>query len=616
MPPASSLSRESARPPTLLALGWCAGAAAGALCGLAEGVLAPLGEPLRIAYTIGADGILGGLWGLLGGAAVVATTRRGGRRHAAAAGLILGWVTFAPAAAALGLLANRWLLAGMHYLSPASLLADAVAILAALGIAALCGKAAARAARRQPRLFSPRLRTVVASFVLLAAGIVLPPRFVEKGTPDPQRPWFVLVSIDTLRLDRVGAGGEPSATSPEIDCLCRQGVLFSEATAASPGSAASHAALFTSRYPISNGVWANFHVLDQSVETIAETMRARGYRTGAFLTNTFLGRRFQFDQGFDTFVESGLVERLEEPSAAALFRSLALVQICDRIRLRFNPGTDPSFETALAWLEESDRPTFLFVHFMDVHSPYVPPHPYGPLFGADPDGDPAEVTRRRNRYGWRPSVAAYLAEIRYADAKMGRLRKALMREGQFDECILALTSDHGENLVDHSPAFSHGKTIFDATLRILAAVRAPGRLPGGRIREGLFDNVDVLPTVFALLAWPLPAAWEGRDLCGPAAPARTFTFSSLDRDFAARSPDWKLVLRENGGKEYFDLRADPGETQAAAPPPDLATQVEQEFRAWFERTATELYLQDADKIEPEQLSPETIETLKTLGYIE
>jgi arylsulfatase A-like enzyme len=401
-----------------------------------------------------------------------------------------------------------------------------------------------------------------------------------------------------------------------MDRLCREGVLFSEAIAASPGSAASHAALLTSRYPVSNGVWANFHVLDHSVEAIAETMRARGYRTGAFLTNTFLGRRFQFDQGFETFVESGLVERLEEPSAAGLFRSLALVQISDRIRLRFNPGYDPSFETALAWLAESARPTFLFVHLMDVHSPYVPPHPFGPLFGADPEGSPEAATQRRNRYGWRPSVEAYLAEIRSADTKIGRLRTALAREGRLDQCVLALTSDHGENLLDHPPPFSHGTTIFDATLRILAAVRAPRQLPGGTIRACPFDNVDVLPTVFALLDWPPPAAWEGRAFCGPREPTRRFTFASLDRDFTARSPDWKLVLREDGTRAYYDLRVDPGETRPTTPPSDLAAHIVQVHRNWLERHATDLYLGDADRVEPEQLSPETIETLRTLGYIE
>lgn len=616
MPQSSPSPPEPVRPGALLAFGWSAGALCGALCGLAEGLLAPLGEPLRIAYTVGADGALGGLWGLLAGIAAIGATWRGRRSHRAGAGLILGWVVFAPIAAAFGLLANRWLLEGTHYLSPVSLLADCLALVAALAIAVLCAKAGVRAAARRPELFLPRRWAVTAGIALLAAAMVLPPRLVERGAADPQRPWFVLISIDTLRLDRICTGGEPAPTSPEIDRLCREGVLFSEATAASPGSAASHAALFTSRYPISNGVWANFHVLDHSVETIAETMQARGYRTGAFLTNTFLGRRFQFDQGFDTFVESGLVERLEEPSGAALFRSLAIVQICDRVRVRLDPGYDPSFETALAWLRESDRPTFLFAHFMDVHSPYVPPHPFGPLFGADPDGSPGDSQRRRNRYGWRPSVAAYLAEIRYADAKIGRLRKVLTREGQLDECILALTSDHGENLVDHSPAFSHGKTIFDATLRILAAVRAPARLRGGTIQTGAFDNVDVLPTVFALLDWPLPDAWEGRDFCSSTPPARAFTFSSLDRDFAARSPDWKLVLREDGGHEFYDLRADPGETRFTAPPPDLAPGVEEEFRAWHARYATNLYLRDADKIEPDQLSPETIETLRTLGYIE
>ena len=158
--------------------------------------------------------------------------------------------------------------------------------------------------------------------------------------------------------------------------------------------------------------------------------------------------------------------------------------------------------------------------------------------------------------------------------------------------------------------------------RVGVAARAPSRaalaeLHEAHVRTFTFDNVDVLPSVFSLLDWrPLPAAWEGRDFRDGLRPPRTVSFSSLDRDFAARTPDWKLLLREDGGREFFDLTGDPGETRAGAPPPALAERIDAAFREWHERHASDLYLESTQALEPEDLSPETIETLRTLGYIE
>ncbi|NNE44346.1 MAG: sulfatase, partial [Gemmatimonadetes bacterium] len=398
----------------------------------------------------------------------------------------------------------------------------------------------------------------------------------------------------------------------ELDRLCREGIQFSEALAVSPGSAASHAALLTSRYPVSSGVWANFSVMDGSVVTLAEILRESGYRTGGFVTNTFLGKRFHFEQGFDSYVESGVVEAVEEPSAATLWRSLAVVQIIDRLRPRFDLGYDPSFESALRWLEESDRPTFWFVHLMDVHSPYVPPPPYGERFGADPDGGPDTADRKRNKFGWRPSEEAYVAEIRFADHKIGRLRRALERRGWLDDAVILLTSDHGENLLDHEPNFSHGVTLFDSTLRILAALRAPGRVAPA-LRADPWENVDALPQIAEVLGWDPHPDWEGRPL---AAPARTTpTYGQLNRDFAVRTPEWKVVLREDGTRDLYDLIRDPGETLPLTDA-DRMDEADAAFRAWLSRTATPLYLEQARSVKPDELSPETVEKLKSLGYLE
>jgi arylsulfatase A-like enzyme len=347
------------------------------------------------------------------------------------------------------------------------------------------------------------------------------------------------------------------------------------------------------------------------VTTLAEIMRAKGYRTGGFVTNTFLSERFHFDQGFDTYVESGVVERLEEPSATALWRSLALVQIVDRLRGRIDPGYDPSFETALAWIQESDRPAFFFVHLMDVHSPYVPPHPFGPRFGATPEG---HGDGPRNRFGWRPSEEAYLAEIRFADHKIGRLRRVLEDRGILDDGVLVLTSDHGENMRDHEPTYTHGQTLFDSTLRILAAIRAPAHLSRRGLVASTFENVDVIPTLATLLEWEASSEWEGRGLEDLS--RHRATYSQINRDFAVRTPVSKLILKNTGEWELYALDADPGETEPRDVSPEQIERMEQGLGVWLDEHTTELYRERARSVSPDELSPEVIEKLRGLGYLD
>ncbi len=597
----------------LLSFGWLSGSALGALGGVAESILLPLEEPRRLVFAIGADGLLGGTWGLAAAGLLLALRSRG---FATAASRVLGLVAFPLVAAAFGLFVNRTLLSGVHFLSATSLVADFLAVV----VAALVCAGLARLTRR--RIESRAVRppgAVIAggSAVVLVAGFASAQLRSATSPAGSDPPSVVLVSIDTLRPDRLSGGGEPRGTSPQIDRFVREGILYPEAIAVSPGSAASHAALLTSRYPVSNGVWSNFSVMDESVTTLAEILRERGYRTGGFVTNTFLGRRFRFDQGFDAYIESGRVERLEEPSPSVMFRSLALVQIVDRLRSRLTPGYDPSFETALRWIRESTRPTFWFVHLMDVHSPYAPPHPYGPRFGAEATGAATgPLGRRRNRFGWRPSEEAYLAEIRFADAKIGRLRRQLEELGLLDTAVVILTSDHGENLLDHVPNFSHGQTMFDSTLRILAAIRWPGASDRGTLDSRVFENVDVLPTLADALAWEMPDDWEGRSFRDPGAEERAMTFTQLNRDFAARAARWKLVLKESGERELYALATDPGEREGVAPSPEEIARVESELAQWIAEHATDLYRDRSQVVDPDELSPETVEKLRALGYLD
>lgn len=604
-------SQPGCAPVALLSFGLLAGAGLGLLGGATEALVQPLGEPLRWAYVLGADGLLGAAWGL-----VVATLRLGRRDDPARAhAAILALVAFPGMSIGIGVFVNRAVLTGANFLSPVSLAADAVALAGAAALAWGIRSVALGIFRGNPaRGVHPLLP--VAVVIALAAGVALPPRAVPRGIDTRALTPIVLVSIDTMRPDRLSGGGEPLPTSPEIDRIAREGVLWPDAVTASPGSAASHAALLTSRYPVSNGVWANFSILDDSVETMAERLRAMGYRTGGFVTNTFLGRRFGFDQGFDAYVESGTTERLDEPSGAALFRSLAIVQVIDRLRYRADPGHDPSFEAALAWLAESDRTPFLFLHFMDVHSPYVPPSPWDLRFGATRDGGP-ESPDHRNKFGWRPSIAAYVAEIGHLDAKIGRLRRELESLGLLDRCVLILTTDHGENLVDHEPVFTHGSTLFESTLRVLAAVRAPGRLRAGSLDPRTLENVDLLPTLASLLGWPESADWEGTSLLDPhAAGGLRTTFGQINRDFAVRTRDRKVILTEDGGRALYRLDRDPGEARAAPPDSAAVADAEEALARWLAARSTPLYTEQARSVRPAELSPETRDKLRALGYLE
>ena len=602
----------------LLSFGILAGALLGLAGGAVELIARPLEEPLRVLYTLGADGLLGAAWGFAAAGLIPGRIRD----PAGARARVVARVTFPGLAIGLGLFLNRAVLTEESFLSPVSLFADGMALAAAVGLA-LGVRAAARRAFRGPQAAAaPRPFVLLVVLGILATAVVLPSRRARARDDDgaggdaPRLPPILLVSIDTMRPDHLSGGGEPLPTSPEIDRLVREGLLWPDAVTASPGSAASHAALLTSRYPVSNGVWENLSILDGSVETLAERLRAAGYRTGGFVTNTFLGRRFGFDQGFDVYVESGTTERLAEPSGAALFRSLAVVQVLDRLRYRRDPGHDPSFETALAWLRESDRPPFLFLHFMDVHSPYVARTPWDLRFGAGRDGGP-ESPDHRNRFGWRPSIATYKAEIAHVDSKIGRLRRELQRLDLLDRGVLILTTDHGENLVDHEPRFTHGHKTFESTLRVLAAVRAPGRIPGSTLELRTFENVDLLPTIAGLLDWDTSPAWEGVDGLAPdpkGAP-RT-TFSQIDRDFAMRTRHRKIVLNKDGGRSLYRLDADPGETRPAPADSMAWSRAEEALGQWLAEHATPLYTEQPRSVRPDELSPETIEKLRALGYLE
>jgi len=380
---------------------------------------------------------------------------------------------------------------------------------------------------------SPTTKRVLAGLVVLVgASLALHLR------RQPDVPPHVLVYlIDTLRADHLGCYGYERDTSPRLDALAEEGVLFRRAQAQSSWTKPSVASLFTGLLPTRHGAVDRAHSLPEDVTTLAELLAARGYTTAAFLSNPNVLPVFGFGQGFDHVVD---IES-EARSATAADVHAAL----------------------LAFLEDPPAgPLFLYVHTRDPHDPYDAPAPFGESFlPADPaTRSPAEL-----------EVDRYDGEIAYADHELGKLVDRLHADGLFDASLFVLLSDHGEEFGEHGGTL-HGRTLFEEQLHVPLLLRFPGGRFGGRAPEDPVRVVDLLPTIAELVGAEPPAGIDGRSFLalatgsGPAPDPVLFAELSHDGNVVRSLTDgrYKLIERRlpraSGGTALYDLAGDPGET--------------------------------------------------------
>ena len=395
---------------------------------------------------------------------------------------------------------------------------------------------------------------------------------------------LVLVSIDTLRADRVGVYSGVDLT-PTLDRIAREGAYAADATSHVPLTRPSHATMFAGLWPWQVGLRDNLSAgtLPPS-PLLPEILRSNGFRTAAFVSSIVLGSRGGFARGFDTYDES-----LPQGQHATL----------DTLQ---RAGAD-TMRQALAWLEEqrgADR-LCLFVHLYEPHDPYEPPEPYA------------------SRYRDRP----YDGEVAYADELVDRLDDALERLDLARQTLLVVTSDHGEGLGEHDETL-HGFFVYQTTLAVPLVMRGPGIVPRGRIEDNV-GLIDLLPTVLDLLGVSVPHTLQpaGTSLApalrgGPRpsprpqyaeslVPLLHFGWSDLR---VLRDGRWKYVLAPR--PELYDLATDPREqhnvavqqqTRAAALQGGLAKFLEQERRGSSAPTA------------PASVPLDLLERLGALGYV-
>jgi choline-sulfatase len=378
-------------------------------------------------------------------------------------------------------------------------------------------------------------RCVFLAASCLSACVATPP-----APPLPPLPDHVLiVTVDTLRADRLGVYGGRGVETPNMDRLAREGAMAPEANVQAPLTRPSHVSLFTGLYPAQHGIRDNISpALAADVPTMAEAFKTAGFRTAGFVSSIVLSRQSGLGRGFDDF--SDRFDLGADAGDEARFLDI------------LEKRGDVAVAEAIAWLDRhaADR-TFVWVHLYDPHAPYEPPEPYA------------------SRYADRP----YDGEVAWSDELIGRLDAALTRLGIRDRTLVVVTSDHGEALGEHGEAV-HGFFLYEATLKVPLIIRGPGVRPGTRISVTA-RSIDLFPTVLELagVVHPLRTAraLAGRSL---AAAVRGGATALGDEPSFAESLTPKLhygwsdlrSLREGRWKfiraprpELYDLSRDPGE---------------------------------------------------------
>jgi arylsulfatase A-like enzyme len=420
----------------------------------------------------------------------------------------------------------------------------------------------------------------------------------------PGLPNILFIVIDTLRADHVSSYGYERPTSPNIDSLAQQGVLFEAAFSAAPYTAPSHASLLTGHFPHEHGVqWITRKpTFDGRYPTLPEVLHDRGYRTAAFSANHFWFTREQgFGRGFGRFDDTyrSPVEMAMRTVYGRKIEETIIKHIFEDYPWR--TGARGINSSVLHWLkQDSERPFFAFLNYFDVHDPYFPPQPYRNKFSAlkNPGGI---INSYQNRFNpeltsqeVQNEIDAYDGTVSFVDDQIGELLAQIGDLGLGDNLMVIITSDHGEAFGEHG-VFLHPNSVYLEEIHVPLVLWQPGVIPAGvRVAQPV-SNASLATTIMGLLgeggqevfpgqslvlSWekpeappdvPLPLAeMEHWPWMYPMAPSSQGAMSSLI------SPEYHYIEHETLGIELYAWRHDPRESLNLADSKEGRTAVE-----WF-----------------------------------
>jgi arylsulfatase A-like enzyme len=430
---------------------------------------------------------------------------------------------------------------------------------------------------------------------------------VSEPVPPPleARPHPVIIfDIDTLRADRLGCYGNPRPTSPVIDALAEEGVLFEWAFSQAPTTPPSQASILTSLYPPAHGVRGRLDRLSKEITTLAEVFQAEGLATGAFVDGGYMKRGFGLLQGFQTKVDR-------------------------------RGGLEEIGPKALDWIREHAEENFLLlIHTYDVHTPYDPPEPWRSQFlqgvappspGFEPTTLAMETIRESAELG-RPiplsendiayALALYDAGIRYVDDWIGRFVTELEALGIYDRSTLVVISDHGEEFQEHGSVL-HEK-LYSTVTRVPLIIRSPMARSGSLVPD-VVETIDLMPTLLEMVGAPALEEAQGRSLVAllrgeELEPEPAFSESRFfGRQRAVTGPSQRLIFSQDSGRiELFRYRQDLDEQEdLASRDPNAVSGFERQLSDWSEwMRSTEMATSEYG-----ELDAEVEEQLRALGYL-
>jgi arylsulfatase A-like enzyme len=455
-------------------------------------------------------------------------------------------------------------------------------------------------------------------------GMELAARLLPSPNRGLSRPSIVLVLVDTLRADYLGSYGFEGDVSPGLDRLAAESLRFTSCFSQAPWSKPSITTLFTSLYPEVHGLTDHegffrskrqqkmkTGVLPEEAVTLAELLREGGYRTAGFITNPLLAPTYGFDQGFDLY-EMHEVQDLSQPV----------------------------MERAKRWIDSQPpgEPFFAYLHFMDVHGPYQSPEEdYDAMKGSASLGNPRQLTDQEydaisdylKRIPWarRPPArelttwrARYAAGIRDFDRRFSSFVDELRTSGRLDDTYLVVTSDHGEEFLEHG-GWDHGHTLFVEQLHVPLLVRKPGG-EGAREVQNIVNLIDLMPTLASIAGIYSPSPLQGRDvsalLDGDTQVGLETSLATATSDHpglhAIRTRDHKVIVDLDSGETWlFDTQTDPGEEHnLASREPAIADDLRQRLLAHIAGSTAQEILEKRLAPIPDDL----IEQLRSLGYVQ
>ena len=429
--------------------------------------------------------------------------------------------------------------------------------------------------------FSFSIILVAIAHTLVVVGVECAP--LSASSPEKHRPTSViLISVDTLRADRLSCYGYRGYATPHIDTIAKDGTLFSAIDSQVPLTLPSHTSLLTSTYPFSNGVEDNGEEVPADTVTLARVLKAHGYITAAFVGGFVLDRRFGLNQGFD-FYDS----RFDLHKAGG-------TDVGDIKRL----GGEV-VDSAIQWMQKNNEaPFFVFLHLYDLHSPYNLPSAY------------------RSRFG-----TGYEAELRYVDVEIGRLWNFLSQNGFLKNTLVIFTADHGEGLGQHGES-THGYFIYQSTLWVPLIFHWPAesKHPFPARLNAPAGLIDVAPTILQFLGISSPPQFQGKSLLGwlysgkPRADREVYSESLYAHLHFSCSGLQSLRIgrykyTDAPMPEFYDLQQDPGELH------NLYLQKRSLALAYRERLrALVARYKKRHAASNRALSPEALARLSSLGY--